>query len=204
MKIEQKKRKNISIKRKEKGFVILIAIVVSSLLVSLGMFIANIAHKELILSISAKASQRAFFIADSVVECALRFDFRDSGFVINEQDYTNRGSDVDSSQVKMKCNNYLFSPDIIDTEPAATAVAGSVPDHFGRATSIYYISYAEDTDSDSVISDAEARTQNAPYAKLEVIKEDIGGADDKTILRAYGHNKYLGTGLVERAIEVTY
>jgi hypothetical protein len=65
------KRKNKKIIKKEKGFVILIAIVISSLLVSLGMFIANIAYKELILSTSAKDSQKAFFVADSVMECAL-------------------------------------------------------------------------------------------------------------------------------------
>lgn len=190
--------------KKEKGFVILIAIVVSSLLVSLGMFIANIAYKELTLSTSAKASQRAFFIADSVIECALRHDFRDNGFVINEQDYANKGYDTSSSQIKMLCNNKLFSPDVITANPAANAVAGAIPAHYGDATSVYYISFADDTDGDSVISDQEARSQNSPYAKLEVIKNDIGGTDDKTTLRAYGHNKYLGAGLVERAIEVTY
>lgn len=188
-------------KNKKNGFVILIAIVVSSLLVSLGVFIANIAYKELVLSTSAKDSQKAFFIADSVIECALRYDFRDSGFVVNEQDYADRGYDVSSSQVKILCNDYLFSPDSIST----TAATGTgVSAYFGNSFSVYYISYAKDTDSDGIVSDQETLTQNAPYAKLEVIKEDIGGINDKTILRAYGHNKYLGSGLVERALEVTY
>ncbi len=95
--------------RKEKGFVILIAIVISGLLVSIGMFIANVAYKELLLSTSAKASQKAFFVADSVMECAMRHDIRKAGFWV---------TDSDSQSRDFICNNMTF-------QPHATSTGGS-------------------------------------------------------------------------------
>jgi len=63
-------------KSHKKGFVILIAVVVSSLLLSLGAFIANIAVKEIQLSSSGRESQAAFYAADAALECALYQDLR--------------------------------------------------------------------------------------------------------------------------------
>lgn len=176
-------------KKNRKGFVILIAIVVSSLLVSLGMFIGNVAHKELILSVSGQSSQAAFFIADSVIECALRHDIRGTGF---KESSTDGKLAVD---LDMECNNILFAP-ISITESATSA------------TSVYYISFANDTNNDRRLSSGpggEIELQRTkPYAKLVVEKVNIGAVGDKTTLRSYGHNIYSGAGVVERAIEVTY
>lgn len=68
-------------KQKNNGFVILFAILVSSiiLLISMGMF--NIIQKELVLSSYARESQRAFYAADSALECALYADIYGIGEV---------------------------------------------------------------------------------------------------------------------------
>jgi len=64
----------------KQGFVILIAVLVSTLVISIGAFIASIAIKELALSSSGSDSQVAFYAADSALECALYQDLREFSF----------------------------------------------------------------------------------------------------------------------------
>lgn len=64
----------------KQGFVILIAVLVSTLVISIGAFIASIALKELALSSSGRESQIAFYAADSALECALYQDLRVESF----------------------------------------------------------------------------------------------------------------------------
>lgn len=67
-------------KNNKQGFVILVAVLVSTLVVSIGAFIASIAIKELQLSASGRESQNAFYAADSALECALYHDLRVEAF----------------------------------------------------------------------------------------------------------------------------
>lgn len=212
-------------RKNQKGFVILIAIVVSALLVSLGVFITNIAYKELQLSTSIKESQKAFYVADTVIECALNFDNNDpKGFIENKTDCDGRSDE----EKKFSCNGYKFkldddtcgdiaTDDEIDiptgcippppppATPPANACTGKV--NRGSAELTYYVSFAEDTDGDHSLSQTEIENQrDKPYAKLEVSKKynQEDKPQQETILTAYGHNKYLGVGIVERALQVTY
>lgn len=57
-----------------RGFTLLIAVLIGSLMLSIGFAIFNFAFKELILASSAKESQIAFFAADAGLECALYHD----------------------------------------------------------------------------------------------------------------------------------
>ena len=70
----------VGMKDSKKGFVILIAVLVATLVVSIGAFIASIAVKELRLSSSGRESQNAFYAADSAIECALYHDLRVEAF----------------------------------------------------------------------------------------------------------------------------
>ena len=60
--------------KENKGFVLLMAMLVSGLFLVIGMAIFKIAYIELILSSTGKASQKAFAAADSGLECALYWD----------------------------------------------------------------------------------------------------------------------------------
>jgi hypothetical protein len=60
--------------KNKKGFVILFAILVSSLILLISAGIFSLVQKEVILSSSARESQRAFYAADSALECALFSD----------------------------------------------------------------------------------------------------------------------------------
>ena len=74
-----KKRKHTHIKP-HRGFTLLIAVLVGSVLLALGYSIFNIALKDVILSSSGRESQFAFYAADSGVECALYWDYQQNAF----------------------------------------------------------------------------------------------------------------------------
>ncbi|MDO8619986.1 MAG: hypothetical protein Q7R64_01395 [bacterium] len=59
-----------------RGFTILFAVLIGSLLLSLGLFISQLSRKEITLSIAGKNSEMAFFAADTGIECALYWDIR--------------------------------------------------------------------------------------------------------------------------------
>ena len=69
---------------KDKGFVILFAITLASILLAITLGVANIALKEINFSSSARDSNEAFFAADTAIECALANDKGDDNpFVPN-------------------------------------------------------------------------------------------------------------------------
>ncbi len=60
--------------KKTRGFVILFAVTLSSILLAIALGIANIAVKEIKFSTSAKDTNDAFLAADTGAECALFYD----------------------------------------------------------------------------------------------------------------------------------
>ncbi len=63
---------------KQKGFTLLLASLIASLLLAVGLSIFTIAQKEIILSSLGRDSQYAFYAADSGAECALYLDFQNA------------------------------------------------------------------------------------------------------------------------------
>ena len=64
----------------KRGFVLLLAVLVSGILLALGLALYNIASKELLLSSAGRDSQFAFYAADSGIECALYWDAKEQAF----------------------------------------------------------------------------------------------------------------------------
>ena len=60
--------------KSSKGFTLLIAVMVSGILLSIGLAIYNIVSKQVILSSAGRESQFAFFAADTGIECVLYWD----------------------------------------------------------------------------------------------------------------------------------
>jgi hypothetical protein len=58
------------------GFTLLLASLISSILLSIAIFMITIAQKEVVLASVGRDSQYAFYAADSGSECALYWDFR--------------------------------------------------------------------------------------------------------------------------------
>lgn len=62
--------------QQQRGFTILLAALVASLVLALGISVFSIAQKQLILSSTGRNSQFAFYAADTAAECALYWDVR--------------------------------------------------------------------------------------------------------------------------------
>jgi hypothetical protein len=73
------KQKNSIIKNKA-GFTLLLASITSSLLLAVGVSIFSIILKEIMLTTSARESQKAFYAADTGLECALYWDIKQDVF----------------------------------------------------------------------------------------------------------------------------
>ena len=63
-----------------RGFTLLIAVVLTSVLLSVGLALLDIALKQVTLSSTARQSQYAFYAADSAMECALYWDQQQNAF----------------------------------------------------------------------------------------------------------------------------
>src|SRR3989344_3339343 len=64
----------------ESGYALMLSIVVSSIVLSIGLSLFNIVQKELILSATGRDSQFAFYSADGGVECAMYWDIKKLAF----------------------------------------------------------------------------------------------------------------------------
>jgi len=58
----------------KKGFALLVAVIFTSVILSLGLALASLGYKQAVLASSALQSQYAFYAADSALECALYAD----------------------------------------------------------------------------------------------------------------------------------
>ncbi len=72
--------KSLFKKTKTRGFTLLLAALVASIVLSLGSAIFSIAQKQVTLSSLGRDSQFAFYAADAAAECALYWDIRHNGF----------------------------------------------------------------------------------------------------------------------------
>lgn len=68
--------------KKNRGFVLLFAITLSSILLAIALGVANIALKEVKFGTSVRSSNDAFFAADTGIECALFNDKSGGGIFI--------------------------------------------------------------------------------------------------------------------------
>lgn len=177
----KKIKSQFSIRNKQshdkKGFVILIAVLVASLLISLGAFIANIAVKELTLSTSGRDSSLAFYAADAAIECALYQD-------LHVQQYATSSSATGPATTL--CNSTSTPVTVNGTLSNAS-----------RGVSQFSISFPQATGNDPNFS---------PFATVRITKNDIGGPGDETIIESRGYNvmSTSTSNRVERALEVTY
>lgn len=85
----------------QRGFTLLISVLVSGILLALGFAIYNIASKEITLSSSGRESQFAFYAADSGIECALYWDYQEDAFSTTSPQQPNcAGAPVDNYDVQ--------------------------------------------------------------------------------------------------------
>lgn len=79
--------------KSQKGYTLLFAVLLSTVVISVSVSVLNIARKEVLLSSGARESMEAVFIADGALDCAILYD-KDGYF---------RGVDGDESYGQVSC-----------------------------------------------------------------------------------------------------
>jgi len=107
----------------QRGFTLLLAAIVSSIVLSIGAAIFSIALKQVTLASTGKNSQFAFYAADSGAECALYWDIRAAAFAT---------STVSSVPGSVRCGG----PELVtahitsaDNDAATTTIFYATNDH---------------------------------------------------------------------------
>ena len=70
----------MAINRTQRGFVLLIAVIFTSVMLAFGITLGALGYKQQLLSTSAAGSQDAFYVADAVLECLLYADQQQDAF----------------------------------------------------------------------------------------------------------------------------
>ena len=179
MNTQNKHKKSEHKKSEKEGFVILVAVLVATVVVALGAFIAAIAVKELELSSSGRESQDAFYAADAALECALLHDFRVQQF----------GSDI-ANPIVPQCNGIAALQYTIGNNGDGTPSDAS--------NSVTYFAF----EFRHPLVDTPLR----PFALVKVTKKYVGTVNDKTVIEAQGYNVRDASlpGRVQRALQVVY
>jgi Tfp pilus assembly protein PilX len=115
---------------KQKGFTLLVSIIVTSILLLISFVVANVALKQLVLAYTGQESQYSFYNADSGVECAMYWDLKNGG----------GSAFATSSTGAISCNNVNITTNsqVVHTIPNQySRIGGPGPD----AVSIFEIQY---------------------------------------------------------------
>ena len=215
-----------------KGYALILSIVVSSVVLSIGLSLLNIVQKELILSATGRDSQFAFYAADSGVECALYWDIGyidkkmfpanlaetspqegvTSPFPLNISSGEEECGETDFSEVEAAWSAEITDGTITFVPAGSDGSGGTVPAsgyEDDMATYSFQIQFA----------DATAESPGS-CAKVTIIKQGNGETDPSlykvnTTIDSKGYNAACPAGggdfdadanprLVERAISVSY
>ena len=176
-------------KKQTKGFTILFAVLVSSLILALGLGIVSITMKEVQLSGAGRDSQLAFYAADSGAECAFYWDLKGDYFATST---TWSGS----NQNDIKCNKQVLlnNGDWSDSRDIG-------------ATTTFWFTMAGVADN-TVFNHGSSNDSNIskPCTTVTVAKfKDVNG-NQKTSIDARGYNTCDGNSprRLERGYSIEY
>lgn len=94
----------------ERGFTLLLAALVASIVLALGSSIFTIAKKQITLSSLGRDSQFAFYAADTIAECALYWDVRFQRFAT---------SSASAAMQAIQCDGVSVTPTLVDSTPSS-------------------------------------------------------------------------------------
>jgi hypothetical protein len=174
----------------KKGFAMLFAVLVSSVLLSVGISIFNLTLKELTLSSSGRESQFAFYSADTGIECALYWDFKST--VPSTMFATSSASQAGSWRTP-----YINSdnPSCVGVDLKASLI-----------TPLSTTATNAQTRFQLSIPNLDAQGASAPYCAIVTVTKDTVGSPG-TMIESRGYNMDCSStdqNRIERALRVTY
>ena len=105
----------MEIKNKQRGFTLLIALIFMSVMLSFGLALGSLGYKQQVLASNAIASQYAFYVADTALECALYADQQQGIFAY---------ASYDGNPKSMTCDQHMVDGVMV---PNTVAVVQSAP-----------------------------------------------------------------------------
>ncbi|MEK7588392.1 MAG: hypothetical protein AAB438_01085 [Patescibacteria group bacterium] len=99
---------NKKIQKNKRGFVLLFAVVLSSIILTIALGLAKISFQEIVFGTSARSTNEAFFAADTAVECALYYDI---GISISAFGVPSAQGDTSCAGTFVDLNNGSDTPD---------------------------------------------------------------------------------------------
>jgi hypothetical protein len=176
-------KKCIALMKEKKGFAMLFAVLVSSVLLSIGISIFNLTVKELILSSTGRESQFAFYAADTGAECALYWDFR--------------GTFIFATSTDSRTSS-PSSPDCVDAVGTPQTITNN--NYLSRTSSSAVTQFSLN------IPNIDSQGNSAPYCAIVTVTKTVSGGVTSTSIDSRGYNTCVTTDptRVERALQVSY
>jgi hypothetical protein len=169
-----------------RGFVVLFALLVSSIVLTISFGLLMIAIKEIVLASAGRESQFGFYAADAGVECALYWDIKGSG------------------------GQSIFPTSTASTPPSSGVVCGQLSDaspqdvtqaRLGEGNFFQAWDLSDRTASAATTTFYLSVVSGQACSKVEVSKNA-----NSTKIQAYGYNTcdFANPRVIERGIRVTY
>ena len=112
--------------KKKKGFVVLFAIILSTILLSISLGISQIALKEVQFTTNAVDADNAFYSADAGVECALYLDYNAAS----------SASPFVTNTYPANCGNLSIFP-YLDTNDVVIGMTVNDPSQIGQCANVF-------------------------------------------------------------------
>ena len=118
----------------QKGYTLIFAVIVSSVVLSIGAFILSISRKQFILSSAARDSTKAIYAADSGIQCAVETYFgfytdhatsTDLELACNDSKPTGAWGQVSSGSVDSSMKFKTDGSGVFATQPIAIYLSGN-------------------------------------------------------------------------------
>lgn len=181
--------------QQQRGMVLVVALLVTAIVLSIGMNIANIAAKQLVLSSFNKESHKALFMADAALECVLYWDNTDDFNTSNLPGLDNNG-------------DYFFKK--YENQNVSNPGGSSPSVYCFDSTNDLSMNERGNSDNSYPIDIQFELLQNndptRPCAKVFMTRDDTGSGGVSTVIKALGYNTCDTTNprRVERGLEITY
>jgi len=192
-KIRIMKNRNNKKNNRRKGFVLLFAVLVSTLVLSVGISVISIALKQVVLSGSGRDSQYAFYAANTGAECATYWDLASSSVF-----YTN--SNPATKDLNIKCLGMRITDEDLTCNPDINSDQGWCS---GLSGGFYQTKFRIKYDNDGIVA-----ADRKPYCADVIVKKQIGVDNlvSTTTVTSHGYNTCDSTNArrIERALEFSY
>jgi len=202
---EKKYSRNLSVFHSplntNKGFALLFAVLVSTLVLAIGASVISIALKQIVLASSSRDSQFAFYAANTGIECAIYWDLNTptEGNVFA----TSTGSSLHDSDDVIRAAVTCGEQEIIDDDSSCD---GDINNNTGwcvdrdsgsSAMSKFRISF-----NDTAISEAE----RLPYCVDVIVSKNFDGTNIETTIESRGYNTCDENNprRIERGLRISY